>query len=79
MRYTTALDFRRALETRLVARSRETGVPLGWLRKQVAFDRGHYRSAVKVGIADISRAGKEPQAIPDGSLFCVTTVREASF
>jgi hypothetical protein len=39
LRYATALDFRRALETRLVARSRETRVPLDWLRKQVAFDR----------------------------------------
>jgi len=39
LRYATAFDFRRALESRLLVRSRETAAPLAWLRKQVAFDR----------------------------------------
>ena len=39
MTYQTAAAFRRALETRLVAESTETGTPLVRLRKLVAFDR----------------------------------------
>ena len=39
MTYTTAAAFRRALETRLVAQSAQTGAPLVRLRKLVVFDR----------------------------------------
>lgn len=39
MKYATAFDFRQALEVRLRSHSREKGVPLFWLRKQVTFDR----------------------------------------
>jgi hypothetical protein len=37
--YGTAFSFRQALDARLLAHSRTKGVPLEWLRKQVAFDR----------------------------------------
>ena len=39
MRYASAAAFRRALETRLLAQSRNGGVSLIRLRKSVAFDR----------------------------------------
>jgi len=39
MTYTTAAAFRRALETRLVTQSAQTGAPLVRLRKLVVFDR----------------------------------------
>jgi Nucleotidyl transferase AbiEii toxin, Type IV TA system len=39
VRYATAAAFRRALEDRLLVRSRQTGLSLGRLRKEVAFDR----------------------------------------
>ncbi len=39
MRYTSAPAFRSALEVRLLAHSRETGLSLARLRKEVAFDR----------------------------------------
>lgn len=39
MRYTNAAAFRTALEARLLARSKETGLSLVRLRKAVVFDR----------------------------------------
>ncbi len=39
MKYQNAINFRQALETRLTQFSKENGVDLQWLRKQVAFDR----------------------------------------
>lgn len=39
MTYQTAAAFRRALETRLVAESARTGIPLVRLRKLVVFER----------------------------------------
>lgn len=39
MRYATANAFRTALETRLLARARETGVSIVRLRKTVVFER----------------------------------------
>lgn len=39
MTYQTAAAFRRALETRLVAESAQTGTPLVRLRKLVVFER----------------------------------------
>lgn len=39
MRYATANAFRTALETRLPARARESGVSVVRLRKTVVFDR----------------------------------------
>lgn len=39
MRYPSSSAFRSALERRLLAHSRETGLPLARLRKEVAFDR----------------------------------------
>ena len=39
MKYKTGAAFRRALEARLLKQSLDTGLPLTWLRKLVAFDR----------------------------------------
>jgi len=39
VRYANAADFRRALETRLLARSQQTSLSLVRLRKSVVFDR----------------------------------------
>ncbi len=39
MRYRSGTAFRQALETRLLAKSKEESIPLSWLRKMVAFDR----------------------------------------
>jgi len=39
MKYNSESAFRQALEARLLAKSRDDGIPLAWLRKMVAFDR----------------------------------------
>ena len=39
MKYQNAVSFRQALESRLTQISKDTGIDLQWLRKQVAFDR----------------------------------------
>ena len=57
MTYTTAAAFRRALETRLVTQSAQTGVPLVRLRKLVVFDRFLARLARVAGDAVTLKGG----------------------
>jgi len=39
LKYKNAISFRQALEERLAKKSKQEGIDLAWLRKQVAFDR----------------------------------------
>ena len=67
MKYATAAAFRTALEQRLLAQSRETGIPLVRLRKLVVFDRllarlqivAPERWTLKGAVALLFRAGPQ--------------------
>lgn len=73
MRYASAAAFRRALETRLLALSRDGGVSLVRLRKSVAFDRllarlfavAPYRWVLKGGVALDYRLGTRARTTMD--------------
>lgn len=73
MRYASAAAFRRALETRLLALSRDGGVSLVRLRKSVAFDRllarvftvAPYRWVLKGGLALDYRLGTRARTTMD--------------
>jgi len=76
VRYASAAAFRRALETRLLALSRDGGVPLVRLRKSVAFDRllarlfavTPDRWVLKGGLALDYRLGKSARTTMDVDL-----------
>ena len=73
MKYASASAFRQALETRLLALSRDDGVPLVRLRKSVAFDRllarlfavAPDRWVLKGGLALDYRLGKKARTTMD--------------
>lgn len=73
-RYEQAYALRRALEDRLAAHARVSGLPLDRLRKQAAFERLLARLevtapvgswALKGGLAMIARAGEDARATAD--------------
>jgi predicted nucleotidyltransferase component of viral defense system len=84
MKYQSGVAFRQALEARLLARSKEEGIPLSWLRKMVAFDRLLARLVadapekwiLKGGLALQLRLGITARTTKDIDVMFVATIHD---